>query len=96
MRSASMAACISIRCGAEAGRSGWVKAIDNRRIGRIAKLAGAPGRKTAGVRVHKRLGEWVEKGEPLFEIHAETIGELEWASEFARSQPSTYEIGEGA
>lgn len=84
------------RAEEQAGRSGWVKAIDNRRIGRIAKLAGAPGRKTAGVRVHKRLGEWVEKGEPLFEIHAETIGELEWASEFARTQPSTYEIGEGA
>ncbi|QKG72585.1 thymidine phosphorylase family protein [Erythrobacter mangrovi] len=82
------------RAEEQATRTGWVTAIDNRRISRIAKLAGAPGRKTAGVRVHKRLGEMVEKGEPLFEIHAETIGELEWASEFARSQAPTYEIGE--
>jgi len=73
---------------------GTIASIDNRRIARIAKLAGAPGRKTAGVLLHKRPGDTVERGEPLYEIHAETSGELDWARDYARSGPSALQIGE--
>jgi len=77
-----------------ASAAGVVAAIDNRRIARIAKLAGAPGRKTAGVLLQKQPGERVERGEPLYEIHAETSGELDWARDYARSSASAFTIGE--
>lgn len=75
--------------------AGVIAEIDNRRIARIAKLAGAPGRKNAGVLLHKRPGERVDQGEPLYEIHAETSGELDWARDYARSSTSAFTIGEG-
>lgn len=66
-------------------RAGTVSSIDNRRLGRVAKLAGAPGAPAAGVDLHVRLGESVNIGQPLFSIHAETAGELDYAREFAFS-----------
>ncbi len=75
-----------------APRGGLVTAIDNRRIARIAKLAGAPGRKNAGVLLHANAGDRVEKGAPLYEIHAETPGELEWARDYANSRAHPFAI----
>lgn len=77
-----------------AGVRGTVLAIDNRRIARIAKLAGAPRERRAGVDLLTVPGERVEAGQPLFEIHAETPGELAWARDFARSGPPPLLIGE--
>lgn len=66
-----------------APRAGRFADFDNRRLGRVAKLAGAPAAPAAGVELHVHLGDWVEKGQPLYTIHAETRGELEYAHEFA-------------
>lgn len=65
--------------------AGTVVSIDNRRIARTAKLAGAPGRQTAGLDLLVRPGDRLETGAPLYEIHAETPGELAWARDYARS-----------
>ncbi|MGX7953101.1 thymidine phosphorylase family protein [Tsuneonella sp. HG249] len=65
--------------------AGTVVSIDNRRIARTAKLAGAPGRQTAGLDLLVRPGDRLEAGAPLYEIHAETPGELAWARDYARS-----------
>ncbi|MCX2720932.1 thymidine phosphorylase family protein [Roseibium salinum] len=54
--------------------AGKVAAFNNRLIARVAKLAGAPRQKSAGVRLLVRSGDRVEAGEPLYEIHAETPG----------------------
>lgn len=75
-----------------ASSPGRVGAWDNRRIGKIAKLAGAPNRKTAGVLLLTKPGERVDRGDPLYEIHAETPGELEWARDFALSGPQPVTI----
>ncbi|TYO91176.1 thymidine phosphorylase family protein [Oceanicella actignis] len=75
-----------------APHAGAVAQIDNRRIARIAKLAGAPGRKNAGVLLHASLGQRVDKGDPLYEIHAETPGELEWAAEYAGARAHPFRI----
>jgi thymidine phosphorylase len=69
-----------------------VSAIDNRRIAKIAKLAGAPDAWAAGVERHKWVGEKVEAGEPLYTIHAETPGELEYALAFAAVNDSTFTV----
>lgn len=51
---------------------------------RVAKLAGAP---AAGVLAHCRIADRVEAGDPLFEIHAQTRGELEYALAYAAAHP---------
>jgi thymidine phosphorylase len=80
----------------EAARSGRLQTIDNRRIARVAKLAGAPEAKASGVELHVRLGEAVRAGQPLYTIHAEAPGELAYAREYARANPDIFGIGEEA
>jgi thymidine phosphorylase len=66
-----------------ADHGGQCAAIDNRRIAQVAKLAGAPRDATAGVELHVHLGERVQSGEPLYTVHAESRGELEYALSYA-------------
>lgn len=75
-------------------QSGIAHAIDNRRISKAAKLAGAPEARAAGVDCHKRLGDRVEKGEPLFTIHAETQGELHYALAYVTENEPIMTIGQ--
>jgi len=70
-----------------APRTGAVSAIDNRRLARVAKLAGAPLDKAAGVELHVRCGDRIATGQPLYTIHAESPGELDYAFAYAVSQP---------
>ena len=62
-----------------AEQAGTVTAFDNRRLARAAKLAGAPGDAVAGIDLHVRLGDRVDRGQPLFTLHAEAPGLLEYA-----------------
>jgi thymidine phosphorylase len=70
-----------------ARRGGVVRAIDNRRLARIAKLAGAPGAATAGVDVRCRIGDTITAGAPLFDVHARSPGELGYALDYANAHP---------
>jgi thymidine phosphorylase len=76
--------------------AGTVIAIDNRRLSRIAKLAGAPQAPCAGIDLHVRLGEVVERGQPLFTLHAATPGELAYSLEYATNQPEAVHVMEEA
>jgi thymidine phosphorylase len=67
-----------------AGHRGTVSMIDNRSVALLAKLAGAPVAKSAGVDLRVQVGQRVERGEPLFALHAEAPGELAYALEHAR------------
>ena len=49
---------------------GAVEAIDCLRFNRLARTAGAPIDKGAGIKIFKKIGDRVEKGEPLYRIHA--------------------------
>jgi thymidine phosphorylase len=62
--------------------SGSIVGVDCRRLARGAKLAGAPADPAAGVDFHVRLGQRVERGQPLFTLHAESPGELAYAREY--------------
>lgn len=74
--------------------SGQVIAIDNRLLSKLAKLAGAPQDKVAGVTLHTRLHESVKVGQPLFTIHAESKGELRYALSFLEQVPPIFSIEE--
>lgn len=71
-----------------AEQDGVITEIDNRHLARIAKLAGAPMRQVAGVEMHARLHDQVKTGQPLFTIHAQASGELEYSSAYARMHPA--------
>ena len=72
--------------------TGECVAVDNRRIAQVAKLAGAPQSRSAGVDLHVRLGQRVERGAPLYTIHAEAPGELEYALTFANRHPDILRV----
>ncbi len=74
-----------------ADRDGTVEAIDNLQIAHIARLAGAPMDKAAGVDLHCKLGDRVEKGQPLYTIHAEFPADFEFAKT-AAAEKSGYEV----
>ena len=78
----------------EAGKTGNITEIDNRRIARVAKLAGAPADKVAGVDLHMPVGAKVEKGQPLFTVHAESPGELDYALTYLEEQDGIVKIEE--
>lgn len=77
-----------------AKNQGVVKAIDNRRIARVGKLAGAPQAQAAGVDLHVKVDAKVEIEQPLFTIHAESKGELEYALNFANLNGALINIEE--
>lgn len=73
-------------------RAGRLSAIDNRKLSRLAKLAGAPARPAAGLILHKRLGDEVAFGEPVVTIHAEAPGEIAYAMAYAISNADMFTI----
>jgi thymidine phosphorylase len=77
-----------------AARAGRVAAIDNRRVARVAKLAGAPASHAAGVEVHVEVGDVLERGQPLLTLHAETPGELAYALDFVRRADGVFRVDE--
>jgi len=77
-----------------ATRDGLLRGVDNRRLARIAKLAGAPGSGAAGIDFRLRIGDRVRTGEPLFHLHAETSGELEYALDYVAAHPGVFDIEE--
>lgn len=77
-----------------ASMTGNVLTIDNRRLARIAKLAGAPDSPRAGVDLHVFLDTQVEKGEPLFTIYADSPGELDYALHYFHLHRDVILIGE--
>jgi thymidine phosphorylase len=62
---------------------GWITAIDCFRIGRIARLAGAPMDKGAGIDLLAKLGDKVERGQPLYRIHACFQSDFRFACDLA-------------
>ena len=75
-------------------RSGVVTAIDNRRLAKVAKLAGAPHDPLAGVDFHSPLEAGVEAGQPLYTIHAQTPGERDYALAYARPHADIIKVSE--
>jgi AMP phosphorylase len=55
---------------------GYVIEFDNKRIVEIARMAGAPTDKGAGIWIHRKKGETVKKGEPLITIFADKSWKL--------------------
>jgi thymidine phosphorylase len=71
---------------------GVVTSIDNFQMAKIARLAGAPMMKKAGVDLLKKLGNSVKKGDILYRIYAEFPADFKFAKE-AAAQNNGYTLG---
>jgi|SRR5271163_526478 len=65
--------------------SGKSVEIDGWAIGSIARRAGAPYDKSAGVDILRHVGDSVAAGDPLFAIHSSTTTDLDEARKLAES-----------
>lgn len=70
---------------------GIVTAIDCFRLARIARLAGAPMDKGAGIDLLKKIGESVRRGETLYRIHACFAADFKFARELS-AEASGYSL----
>lgn len=75
-----------------APHAGQITQIDTKRIALLAKLAGAPRAKAAGIDLHVKLHNSVEKGQPLFTIHSQSPGEMEYALSYLRENHEMIQI----
>ncbi|MGZ8188428.1 MAG: thymidine phosphorylase, partial [Methylosarcina sp.] len=71
---------------------GVVTDIDNLQMAKIARLAGAPMMKRAGVDLLKKLGHPVNKGDILYRIHAEFPADFKFSRQLA-AQNNGYTLG---
>lgn len=71
---------------------GYVNGIKNKQLVQLARAAGAPKDKGAGILLHKKKGNRVDDGEPLFTIFADNRAKLDMAIELSRKfNPITVE-----
>ncbi len=75
-----------------APRSGVIQSIDNRKLARLAKLAGAPQDIAAGLRLHVNSGSAVVAGDALFTLYAQSTGELQYALAYYRDNAGMFVI----
>jgi len=67
-----------------AKKDGTVMWIKNAELAEIAKLAGAPKDKEAGILLHAKIGSSVKENQPLFTIYAKKLYKLKEAEILAR------------
>ncbi len=79
-----------------APKAGVITTIDNLQTARIARLAGAPMDKGAGVDLFVKLGQRVRKGDPLYRIHAEFPADFRFARDLAAEDSGIGIGGRGA
>ncbi len=72
--------------------AGRVAAIDNRRLAKVAKLAGAPTDPAAGVELLVHVGDRVETDQPMLNVHAESPGELLYGLRYLSEHPDLIRI----
>jgi thymidine phosphorylase len=63
-----------------------IKEIDNKKITLLARIAGCPIDKAAGLYLYKHTGEELKKGEKILTIYSESRARLKQASNFYITQ----------
>ncbi len=74
------------RLDVKAGKTGVVKWISNSLVSKIARVAGAPLNKGAGIYLYTNRGDKVKKGEKLFTIYAESKQKMDYAKDILKER----------
>ena len=75
-----------------ASSAGRITRIENLKVAKCAKLAGAPVDAGAGIDLLRKVGDEVKAGEPLYRIHAEEEADLGYAWDYWQRHPEMIEI----
>ena len=75
-----------------AANDGTISEINCLQLNRLGRTAGAPVDKGAGIKLFSKIGDRVEKGQPLYRIHAYDQSELDLAATAAKANCG-YTIG---
>jgi thymidine phosphorylase len=67
-------------------KTGKISDIDNKKINFLARIAGCPMDKNAGLYLYKHVGDSLQKGEKIITIYAESKSRLREAVNFYHSQ----------
>ncbi len=67
-------------------RSGKIKKIDNKKINSLARIAGSPTDKSAGLYLYKHIGNKLKKGDKIITIYTESKSRLREAVNFYKNQ----------
>jgi thymidine phosphorylase len=59
-------------------KNGIISSINNSIIAKIARIAGAPSNKAAGIYMYKHIGDKIKKGEKIFTVYAASIDKIEY------------------
>ena len=70
----------------KSSRNGIIRGISNTIVSRIARVAGAPLNKGAGIYLYKDVGSSVKKGEKLFTIYSESKQKLCYAKDVLKEE----------
>ena len=76
-----------------AQKSGHITQVDNALINQIAKAAGCPYSKTSGVRIYKKQGAKISKGDIIFTIYSNTENKLKRAEKLYNSSGGPIILG---
>lgn len=79
-----------------ADKNGIVIDINNYHLAKLARFAGAPMDKGAGVDLFVKLGANVEKGQPLYRVYAEFKSDFDFARALTEQHGSGYTIGKAS
>ena len=71
-------------CSVISNKKGTIVAVDNEIIAKIARIAGAPHDKGAGLILSKNVGDKVNRGELLYEVYAYSQFKLDLVQEFLK------------
>ncbi len=82
----------SLTLDVTASSDGVVSGIDCLQLNRLARTAGAPIDKGAGIRLFKKIGDRVQQGEPLYRIYTFGKAEYDLAASGTKVNPA-YTIG---
>ncbi|MHA1746958.1 MAG: AMP phosphorylase [Promethearchaeota archaeon] len=67
--------------------NGFITNVENSSVNRIAKIAGCPAVKTAGIVIERKIGQKVKKGDVIFRIYSNNEKRLKEAVEFYNAHP---------
>ena len=73
-------------------KKGKLVRIDNRKLARLAKLAGAPFSLNSGLRLHVNVNSLIAQGSALFTLYSDTQGELDYALDYYHSNIQIFQI----
>jgi len=71
-------------------RRAQVSSINNLKISKVAKLAGAPQGSGAGVWLHAKIGDKIDGGSLLFTIYSESAQELQFSVDYVANNPDIF------